>query len=42
MEQIINQTAKWNYMTAGKQNVPLVVRMIVGKGWGQDLNILKS
>ena len=22
-------------MTAGKQNVPLVIRMIVGKGWGQ-------
>ena len=35
MEQIINQAAKWNYMTAGKQNVPLVIRMIVGKGWGQ-------
>ena len=35
MEQIINQAAKWNYMTAGKQKVPLVIRMIVGKGWGQ-------
>jgi len=35
MEQIINQAAKWNYMSAGKQNVPLVIRMIVGKGWGQ-------
>ena len=35
VEQIINQAAKWNYMTAGKQNVPLVIRMIVGKGWGQ-------
>ena len=35
MEQIINQIAKWNFMSAGKQSVPLVIRMIIGKGWGQ-------
>ena len=35
IEQIINQAAKWNYMTAGKQQVPIVIRMIVGRGWGQ-------
>ena len=35
MEQIINQAAKWSYMFAGKMKVPLVVRLIIGKGWGQ-------
>ena len=35
MEQIINQIAKWNFMTAGKKSPSLVIRMIIGKGWGQ-------
>ena len=35
MEQIINQIAKWNYMSAGKTPVAIVIRLIIGKGWGQ-------
>ena len=35
MEQIINQAAKWFYMSAGKMNVPIVIRLLVGRGWGQ-------
>ena len=35
MEQIVNQLSKWHFMSAGKQNVPIVIRMIIGKGWGQ-------
>ena len=35
MEQIINQAAKWHYMTAGQDYLPLVIRLIVGRGWGQ-------
>lgn len=35
MEQIINQAAKWFYMSAGKASVPLVIRLIIGRGWGQ-------
>lgn len=35
IEQIFNQIAKWFYMSAGKVPVPMVIRMIVGKGWGQ-------
>lgn len=35
MEQMVNQAAKWHYMFGGKAKVPLVVRMIVGRGWGQ-------
>lgn len=34
-EQIINQIAKWHYMSAGKVNVSLTIRLIIGKGWGQ-------
>lgn len=35
MEQIVNQAAKWHYMFAGKMRVPLVIRMTIGRGWGQ-------
>ena len=35
MEQIVNQAAKWLHMSAGQKNVPLVIRMIIGRGWGQ-------
>jgi len=35
VDQIINNAAKWHYMFNGQANVPVVVRMIVGRGWGQ-------
>jgi len=35
IEQIVNQGAKWFYMNAGQQNVPIVIRMVIGRGWGQ-------
>ena len=35
IEQIINQAAKWYFMTAGQKNVPIVIRLIIGRGWGQ-------
>ncbi len=35
MDQIVNNAAKWHYMFDGKARVPLVIRMIVGRGWGQ-------
>jgi len=34
MDQIINHAAKWHYMTGGAQQVPLVIRSIIGRGWG--------
>lgn len=34
-DQLVNQAAKWHYMFGGKAKVPLVMRMIVGRGWGQ-------
>ena len=35
MEQIINQLAKWNYMFGDQTTTPVVIRMIIGRGWGQ-------
>ena len=35
VEQIINQASKWFFMNGGQKSVPLVIRMIIGRGWGQ-------
>ncbi|HEY9765762.1 MAG TPA: alpha-ketoacid dehydrogenase subunit beta, partial [Chroococcales cyanobacterium] len=35
LDQIVNHAAKWHYMFAGQQSVPLVIRLILGRGWGQ-------
>lgn len=35
IEQITNQAAKWHYMTGGIMQVPIVIRLIIGRGWGQ-------
>ncbi|PWT86750.1 MAG: alpha-ketoacid dehydrogenase subunit beta [Proteobacteria bacterium] len=35
MDQICNQAAKWHYMFGGQSKVPLTVRMLIGRGWGQ-------
>jgi pyruvate dehydrogenase E1 component beta subunit len=35
LDQIINNAAKWHYMFGGKLKVPLVIRMVIGRGWGQ-------
>ena len=35
IDQIVNQAAKWSYQTGGKMNVPMVIRLIIGRGWGQ-------
>lgn len=34
-DQIINNAAKWHYMFGGLKNVPMVIRLIIGRGWGQ-------
>lgn len=35
VEQIVNQAAKWHYTFNGRGHVPLVLRVIMGRGWGQ-------
>jgi 2-oxoisovalerate dehydrogenase E1 component len=34
-EQLANNAAKLHYVSGGKHRVPLVVRLVVGRGWGQ-------
>lgn len=35
MDQIVNTAAKWNYMYGGQKSVPMTIRTIIGRGWGQ-------
>lgn len=35
MDQIINHSGKWNLMSGGRLDSPLLIRAIVGRGWGQ-------
>lgn len=35
MDQLVNNAAKWRFMFGGKGSIPLVVRLIIGRGWGQ-------
>lgn len=34
-DQLINNAAKWHYVFNGQATVPLVVRVLIGRGWGQ-------
>jgi acetoin:2,6-dichlorophenolindophenol oxidoreductase subunit beta len=35
MEQIINNAAKAHYISNGHHSMPLVIRLVIGRGWGQ-------
>lgn len=35
LDQLINNAAKWFYMFAEQMSVPIVIRLIIGQGWGQ-------
>ena len=35
MDQLVNGAAKWHYMFGGKNSVPITIRLILGRGWGQ-------
>jgi pyruvate/2-oxoglutarate/acetoin dehydrogenase E1 component len=35
LEQLFNTAAKSHYVTNGAHKVPLTVRMVIGRGWGQ-------
>lgn len=34
-DMIINQLAKWKYMYGDQLRSPVIIRMIIGRGWGQ-------
>jgi len=35
LEQIFNNAAKSSYLSLGKLKVPIVIRLVIGRGWGQ-------
>lgn len=35
MDQVVNSAAKWFYMFGGQQSIPITIRLIMGRGWGQ-------
>ncbi len=35
MDQLVNSAAKWNYMFGDQTPIPITIRLIVGRGWGQ-------
>jgi pyruvate dehydrogenase E1 component beta subunit len=35
MDQLANHAAKWSYMSGGRLSVPVLIRAVIGRGWGQ-------
>ena len=35
MDQLVNAAAKWYFMFGKQQSVPITIRLIMGRGWGQ-------
>jgi len=35
MDQLVNAAAKWRFMFGGQSSVPITIRLIMGRGWGQ-------
>ena len=35
MDQLVNSAAKWYYMFGSQKPVPITIRLIIGRGWGQ-------
>ncbi len=42
MNQIANMASNLRYMSGGKLRIPLVIRAIIGRGWGQSAQHSKS
>lgn len=35
LDQLINNAAKWHYMFGNQMTAPIVIRLVIGRGWGQ-------
>ena len=35
MDQLVNSAAKWHYMFGSQNSIPITIRLIIGRGWGQ-------
>ena len=42
LNQIINMMSSWQYSSGGTQKAPIVIRGIIGRGWGQGFQHSKS
>ena len=42
MNQLVNMISNFRYVTGGKVKVPIVIRAIIGRGWGQGPQHSKS
>ncbi len=42
LDQIVNWISLWSYKSGGKSQMPLTIRTVVGKGWGQGPQHSKS
>ena len=42
MNQLLNMVSNVRYLTAGKLKAPLVIRAVIGRGWGQGAQHSKS
>lgn len=42
MNQLANMVSSFSYGSAGRMNVPLVIRAVVGRGWGQGYQHSKT
>lgn len=35
MDQLVNNASKWSVMFGGNNKIPITIRLIIGRGWGQ-------
>jgi pyruvate/2-oxoglutarate/acetoin dehydrogenase E1 component len=42
MNQLVNMVSSYRYMTGGKLSIPIVIRAVIGRGWGQGFQHSKS
>jgi len=35
MDQLVNGAAKWHFMFGGQKSASIVIRLVIGRGWGQ-------
>jgi len=35
MDQLVNSASKWHYMFGSQTPIPITIRLIIGRGWGQ-------
>jgi acetoin:2,6-dichlorophenolindophenol oxidoreductase subunit beta len=42
VDQVVNWMAPWRFMSGGRAKMPVTIRAIIGKGWGQGPQHTKS